>query len=252
MSRIPARILGAAATVALVIAPVATASPAGAATRAPHRETLAVLLTGPMGEVAQMLSETYKVDGRSTRVLRVVTSMADDLNRSAGFGLLNVTGLSDRNHDGRDDDANVKVRVFNNVAILTMRRNGTFTVTDGGFVFINRRSVLKESARAFDRVLRAAAPAERQDPWDMSLIKAVKAEMPPGVRVVSDRDGNHDGYDDDGRLTFLAGGKAVTLTIGNTGRQVGKVTYGPTWRTKAPKRTHHPVAPPRAAASAAR
>ena len=39
------------------------------------------------------------------------------------------------------------------------------------------------------------------------------------LRVVSDHDGNHDGYDDDGRLTFLSRGKAVTLTIGNTCRQ---------------------------------
>ena len=44
----------------------------------------------------------------------------------------------------------------------------------------------------------------------MEGIKYLKAEMPVGVRVVSDYDGNHDGYDDDGRLTFLAGGKGVT------------------------------------------
>ena len=33
----------------------------------------------------------------------------------------------------------------------------------------------------------------------------------------------------------------MTLTLGNTARQVGKVTYGPTWKTKAPKRIHHPL-----------
>ena len=54
-----------------------------------------------------------------------------------------------------------------------------------------------------------------------------------GVQMLSNHDGNHDGYDDDGRLTFLARGKAVTLTIGNTPRQVGKVTYGPTWQSQA-------------------
>jgi hypothetical protein len=75
--------------------------------------------------------------------------------------------------------------------------------------------------------------------------------MPSGVRIVSEYDGNNDGYDDDGRLTFLANGKAVTLTIGNTRKEVGKVTYGPTWRTKAPKRTHHPLPPLRALASPA-
>ena len=36
-------------------------------------------------------------------------------------------------------------------------------------------------------------------------------------------------------------GHAVTLTIGNTVKEVGKVTYGPTWRNKAPKRAHKPV-----------
>jgi hypothetical protein len=120
-----------------------------------------------------------------------------------------------------------------------LNKKRTYSVADAGFVFKNRRSVLKESAQSFDRILRVAA-AYGEDSWDMVLIKDLKGEMPTGVRVVSEYDGNHDGYDDDGRLTFLANGKAVTLTIGNTGKQVGKVTYGPTWRTKKPKRTHHP------------
>ena len=90
----------------------------------------------------------------------------------------------------------------------------------------------------------------------MGLIKELKAEMPAGVQVVSDHDGNHDGYDDDGRLTFLAGGKAVTLTIGNTPKQVGTVTYGATWQTRAPggcTRCAPPPAasPPRRASPAA-
>jgi hypothetical protein len=154
-----------------------------------------------------------------------------------------VTGLSDRNHDGRDDDAKIAVRILDNVATLTLHKNGTFTVTDGGFVFHNRHLVLKESARSFDRALRSPG-MEGQDSWDMSQIKSLKAEMPAGVRVVSDYDGNHDGYDDDGRLTFLANGKAVTLTIGNTATQVGKVTFGPTWKAKTPRRIHHPITPP--------
>jgi len=104
--------------------------------------------------------------------------------------------------------------------------------------------VLKESAQSYDRMVRWAA-GFGLDTWDMSSPPALRHEMPAGVRLVSDHDGNHDGYDDDGRLTFLANGKAVTLTIGNTRRQVGTVTYGPTWRTKAPKRTHHPLPRPR-------
>jgi hypothetical protein len=252
MSRIPVRIFGVAATLALVIGPVATASPAGAATRASHRATLAMELAAPVGGFIELYSQEFKLDGRSTRSLRAAMTIVKDVNGSAGFDLMKVTGLTDRNHDGLDDDAKVALRAFNNIATLTLHKNRTVSVSDGGFVFTNRRSVLKESAQAFDRLLRAGAPAESQDPWDMSLIKMVKADMPTGVRVVSDYDGNHDGYDDDGRLTFLANGKAVTLTIGNTGRQVGKVTYGPTWKTKASRRTHHPVAPVRRASSTAR
>jgi hypothetical protein len=245
MSPISARILGAAATAALVIVPVATAGPAAAATRVTQRPTMAMALAEPVAWFIEVYTQEYRLDGRSTRAMRAAIEITKDVNHSVGFTLIKVSGLSDRNRDGLDDDAKVALRSFDNVAILTLNRKGTVTVTDGGFVFKNRLSVLKESAQSFDRVLRAAAPAEGQDPWDMSLIKEVKAEMPPGVRVVSDYDGNRDGYDDDGRLTFLARGKAVTLTIGNTGRQAGKVTYGPTWKAKAPRRTHHPVAPAR-------
>lgn len=240
MSRIPVRILGAAATVALVIVPVAPASPATAATQASHRHTIAMLIAAGAGGFNAYYSEELNLDGRSTRSIRVVIDALNQMNTLIGRDFLKVTGLTDRNHDGLDDDAKIKLRVVSNVATLTLRKNGTYSVADGGFIFMNRHSVLKESAQAFDRVLRFAAFVG-VDSWEMRLIKETKAEMPSGVRVVSDYDGNHDGYDDDGRLTFLARGKAVTLTIGNTGRQVGKVSYGPTWKTKAPKRTHHPV-----------
>jgi len=242
VSHIPARILGAAAATALLIAPVATASQAEAATQPPARATLAVVIAQPFGWVVEAYSQKNKIDGRSTRSVRAATTMVTELNESAGFTLLKLTGLTDRNRDGRDDDGRITLRAFDNIAVLNLHKNGTVTVTDGGFVFKNRLSVLKESAQSFDRVLRAMAPLEGKDTWAMSLIKDAKAEMPTGVRVVSDYDGNHDGYDDDGRLTFLARGKAVTLTIGNTGRTVGKVSYGPTWKAKAPKRTHRPVA----------
>jgi len=240
MSAIPARILGAVATAALVIAPLATASPAGAATGASKRHTAAMEMADLTGWFVGQYTALYKLDGRSTRGLRAGMQIHKKTNDEAGFEFIKVTGLSDRNHDGLDDDAKVVVRVLDNVATLTLRKNRTYTVTDGGFVFHNRRSVLKESARSFDRVLRLAA-ADGEDSWGMEGIKFLKAEMPAGVRVVSDYDGNHDGYDDDGRLTFLANGKAVTLTIGNTAKQVGKITYGPTWKTKAPKRIHHPL-----------
>jgi len=243
MPATPARILSAVATAALVIAPLATASPAGAAA-ASRRHTVAMELAAPIGWVIQAHSQQYKLDGRSNRSLRAAMEVAKDFNHEAGLDLLKLSGLVDRNRDGLDDDAKVTVRAFNNVAVLALHKNGAVSVFDGGFVFQNRRSVLTESARSFDWVLRAAAAAEGKDSWSMSLIKNVKAEMPAGVRVVSDYDGNHDGYDDDGRLTLMANGKAVTLTIGNTGRAVGKITYGPTWKTKAPKRTHRPSAPP--------
>ena len=158
--------------------------------------------------------------------------------------------LSDRNQDGLDDDGRFVVRVADNRATVTMHRDGSYAVADAGFVFRNPRAVLKEAAQSFDRLLRlVGTSSEPTDPWLMGLIKELKAEMPAGVQVVSDHDGNHDGYDDDGRLTFLAGGKAVTLTIGNTPKQVGTITYGATWQTKAPKRVHHPVAHRRPAAS---
>lgn len=243
MSRMPAQAVSALATAALVIVPVAAASAAEGATGTPQRKTMAVEMADLGGWFIGMIADQYKIDGRSTRAIRAHLQVVKELNKDIGFELVKVSGLSDRNRDGLDDDAKLTVRVLDNLATLTLHQNQTYTVADGGFIFHNRRAVLKESAQSFDRALRIAA-AFGEDSWNMAGINFLKAEMPTGVRVVSDYDGNRDGYDDDGRLTFLAKGKAVTLTIGNTGTQVGKVTYGPTWRTKAPHRTHHPAVPP--------
>jgi hypothetical protein len=240
MSRIPARVLTAVASAALVIAPLATANPASATAKAPSRHTFAMDMAQMFGISVGLDAAKNKLDGRSVSSVRQVQKTLRSIPGNSFK--ITLTGLSDSDHNGLDDDGRLKVRVWDNVATLTLHKNRTHSVADGGFVFKNRLSVLKESAQSFDRTLRLAATFG-EDTWGMVLIADLKREMPTGVRVVSDHDGNHDGYDDDGRLTFLSRGKAVTLTIGNTGRQVGKVTYGPTWRTKAPRRTHHPVTP---------
>jgi hypothetical protein len=246
MSRTSSRVVAALATAAVTVVPLVAASPAGAAPRPAPRHTAAMDFADLLGDGMGADAEDARVDGRSMKTMKpVAAEFSAAWNELMGKGFLTVTGLSDRNKDGLDDDGRVVVRVVDNRATLTMHRDGSYSVADSGFVFRNSRAVLKESAQSFDRILRMAGNAsDGQDPWDMGLIKDLKAEMPTGVRVVSDHDGNHDGYDDDGRLTFLAGGKAVTLTIGNTPKQVGTVTYGATWQSKAPKRVHHPVAPP--------
>jgi hypothetical protein len=247
MSRTSSRVVAALATAAISVVPIVAASPAGAATRPAPRDTAAMAFGELLGSFMGFYADDANVDVRSLKVMReVVAEMTPSVNKEFGQGFLVVTGLSDRNKDGLDDDGRFVVRFADNRATVTMHRDRSHTVADAGFAFRNPRSVLKESAQSFDRILRLVGRAAdaRQDPWDMALIKDLKAEMPAGVRVTSDHDGNHDGYDDDGRLTFLAGGKAVTLTIGNTPKQVGTVTYGATWQTRAPKRVHHPVAPP--------
>jgi len=225
-------------TIALAIVPVVvTAGPAEATARVPHRHTIAMDMADMLGEFIGLYAETDGLDGRSIRAVREALKAVQPFDDPF---TITVQGLKDANHDGLDDDGGLNVRVLDNIGRLTLHKNRTSTVADGGFVLRNRLSVLKESACSFDRALRFGAPMSI-DSWDMVLIKEVKNEMPTGVRVVSDQDGNHDGYDDDGRLTFLANGKAVTLTIANTPRQGSRVTYGPTWRSKAPKRTHHPA-----------
>lgn len=256
MPRIPARLTSAAAILTLVVAPLVTplvfagsaeaASPARAASQSVHRVTFAMSAAEVVGWGVGLFAESDKIDGRSTSsvraVMQVLKMTGDDVFR------VTVSGLSDRNHDGLDDDGKLRVRVLDNVATLTLHRRYTHLSVDSGFVFRNSRSVLKESAQSFDRILRRVA-GYGLDTWAMGSRKALQGEMPPGVRVVSDYDGNHDGYDDDGRLTFLANGKAVTLTLGNTSKMVGRVTYGPTWRTKARRRNHHPLVRPSQARS---
>lgn len=245
MSRTSIRVTIAVAAAAATLVPLAAAAPAGAAARPAPRHTAAMDLADLLGVGIGVYAEDAKADGRSVEpMVRVSAELASEMDQVFGKGFFTVSGISDRNKDGLDDDGRIVVRVADNRATLAMHRNRSHAVVDAGFVFRNPRSVLRESAQSFDRILRLAGTSpEPTDPWDMGLIKELKAEMPTGVRVVSDVDGNHDGYDDDGRLTFLAGGKAVTLTIGNTPKQVGKVTYGATWQRKAPKRVHHPVAP---------
>ena len=245
MSRTSIRLAGAVAAAALTVVPLVAAAPAGAATRPAPRHTAAMDLGDLLGDGVGFYADSANADGRSVKAMqRASAEVASMMNNEFGKGFLVVTGLSDRNKDGLDDDGRLVVRVVDNRATVTMHRDGSYAVADSGFVFRNPRAVLKESAQSFDRLLRlVGTSSEPADPWDMGLVKEMKAEMPAGVRVVSDHDGNHDGYDDDGRLTFLAGGKAVTLTIGNTPKQVGTVAYGATWQTKALKRVHHPVAP---------
>jgi hypothetical protein len=247
MSRIPARLLTAVVAVALVVPPVAATSSAAAATRPAHRDTIAMVMAGLVGWAVGMLAESEELDGRSASSVREVIEILKVTSVAADGFKTTITGLTDRNHDGLDDDAKIKVRVFDNVATVILRKNYNNSVVDSGFVLHNRFSVLKESAQSYDRMVRWAAGLG-VDTWDMSSPQFLRHEMPSGVRLVSEYDGNDDGYDDDGRLTFLANGKAVTLTIGNTRKEIGKVTYGPTWRTKAPKRTHHPLPRPRAMA----
>ena len=247
MSRTSLRCAGTVAAGLLLVVPVVAAAPAGATGRPAPRTTGAMLFADFVAESAWIGADMDGVDGRSINTMRAAAAeVSADWRKDFGAGFMTVSGLSDRNRDGLDDDGKMDVRVLDNVGVVTMHRDRLYAIADGGFVFKNSRAVLKESAQSFDRTLRfwAGIPAYPTDAWDMTLIKAMKYEMPDGVSVVSDHDGNHDGYDDDGRLTFLARGKAVTLTIGNTPNQVGKVTYGPTWRTRAPKRVHHPVAPP--------
>jgi hypothetical protein len=246
MSRRSIRLTGAVAAAVVIVFPLAAASSADAATRPAPRHTAAMDLADLLGEGVGFYADSAKADGWSVKAMqRVSAEVASVMNKEFGKGFLVVTGLTDRNKDGLDDDGRFVVRAADNRATVTMHRTGSYAVTDAGFAFRNPRSVLKESAQSFDRLLRLVGTSpEPADPWTMGLIKELKAEMPTGVRVTSDFDGNHDGYDDDGRLTFLAGGKAITLTIGNTPKQVGTVTYGATWQTRAPKRVHHPVAPP--------
>ena len=245
MSRTSTRVVAAVATAVVTVVPVFAASSAVAATGTAPRYTVAVELGDELADMAAYLADDAGVDGRSLGTMRhAAAELSKENNGAWGRDFMAVSGLTDRNRDGLDDDGAMTIRVLDNRATVTLHRNRTYAVADAGFVFTNSRSVLKESAQAVDRILRLVASAPHgADAWDLAAIRGLRDEAAPGVRVVSDFDGNHDGYDDDGRLTFLAGGKAVTLTIGNTPKEVGKVTYGPTWQTTAPHRVHHPVAP---------
>jgi hypothetical protein len=116
-----ARIMGAIATATLVIAPVAAAAPAGAATVS-HRDTTAMMFADIAGSGVGMIAEGDGVDGRSTRAIQPVLGILKTSAAESG-PMVTVTGLSDRNHDGLDD-AKLSVRVFDNLATVTLRKTG--------------------------------------------------------------------------------------------------------------------------------
>ena len=90
-----------------------------------------------------------------------------------------VSGLTDRNRDGLDDDGAMTIRVLDNRATVTLHRNRTYAVADAGFVFTNSRSVLKESAQAVDRILRLVASAPHgADAWDLAAIRGLGTRPP--------------------------------------------------------------------------
>ena len=231
------RLTAAAAVTALAAA--AFAGTATAATTTPTTPQRATFVVG-LGEV---FADTAATKAGGPRKLRSLKSALADLRRDwydmgGGHLPLVLSGVADRNQDGIDDDGVVTLTLFANRAVVDLTKK-TPVVRDGGFVLKDRRAVLKESALNLDTELRWVAASVGADTWDMEVIDILRADAAPGVRVVSDHDGNRDGLDDDGRLTLLKNGKAVTLTIGNTLKEKGKVTYGPTWATAAPKRTHH-------------
>jgi hypothetical protein len=63
-------------------------------------------LSGGFGQYSEM----FNLDGRSTRALHAAMGLAKEVNDQLGFDLLQVTGLSDRNHDGLDDNTKLAVR----------------------------------------------------------------------------------------------------------------------------------------------
>ena len=239
--RLTHRTLGQRALAATAIATLAATTFAGtahAATTAttPGRDTVARTVGLLFAQTAdQEPGSPRKVSSLRSSIDFVNDYYAEDVNAPLP---VTVSGIRDANKDGMDDDGRVTVTVFANRAIVDFTKRGP-VVRDGGFIFKDRRAVLKESALNLDAELRWAHRAFGSDTWDMDLINWFANDVAPAVTLTSDYDGNGDLLDDDGRLTLLANGKAVTLTIGNTPKEKGKVTYGPTWRTAAPKRNHH-------------
>ena len=245
MPRAFVRILGAATAAAVTVVPLLTAAPADATARPAPRHTAAVDLGGLLGDVAGVYAEVDGVDGRTLRTMRAAASdLMTDLNSELGAGFMTVSGLSDRNGDGRDDDGAMRVRILENVATVTLHRDRTSTVADAGFLFTNRRAVLKESALSFDRARgcgrlpRRCGHVGRGADQGAQGRDAVRRAGRLGPRRQPRRIRRRRAPDVPGW------GQAVTLTIGNTARQVGRISYGPTWKTRAPKRVHHPVVPP--------
>ena len=167
MSLFSTRIVGILAAATLVVIPLASASPASAATKPAARNTSAIAFANWASDMIKMESVYYKLDGRSTKIARIAINY---FNMAAPKGFANeavkITGLSDRNHDGLDDDGKLNVRTMNNNATLTLHKSVAPTVTDAGFIFKDRRAVLKESAQAFDRGLRYYATMDA-DTWNM-------------------------------------------------------------------------------------
>ena len=221
-------------TVALALACVGlTANAEAASASAPAaRQTVAMVFASTLGDDVRSNSSLGLPE---IEVLRWIAESGS----SAG---VRYTGIVDANSDGRDDDRKVTVRYFGNSAVahLDRKANDPNAATDLGFTFRDRRAVLAESARNVDSVLLFLQRRYGDDSWSMSTLAQVKTEVAPGVRVVSDYDGNKDGYDDDGRVTLLARGKAVTLTLGAREGQRGKVTYGATWQHPIAARAHTP------------
>ncbi len=154
-----------------MVVPVVAASSAVAATGTAPRSTAAVELGEGLADVAAFSPTTRgSTAGRCGTMRHAATEIVTEHNRAWGKNFMAVSGLSDRNRDGLDDDGAMTIRVLDNRATVTLHRNRTYAVVDAGFVFTNSRSVLKESAQSVDRILRLIAAAPHgADAWDMDV-----------------------------------------------------------------------------------
>jgi hypothetical protein len=226
-----------AAVSASLIGLASTATAAGATSSASAApKTMAIEFAEGLGAGQNV---AHAEDGIPMRSVENLEILAGEFRLGYGGTPLpvKVTGITDRNSNGIDDDGRVEVSLFGSQSCLALG-SSSYKVSRGGCAVTSAaaKGLATRSARGVDAARRWRVSSENayaaqglgdtMSTWNIDALSVSLTELRAGVRMTGLTDRNHDNADDDGKLTFSSSAGSVCLHLSKSTRTAGTDTAG--------------------------